>query len=184
MAKNIRIGLDLSINSTGVVISDGRHTEYHLIVPNVTKKQAKCTYIQYHTYVKLTPLDGAAYNDKEMVKTSNLLEIVRIIEEIISKYKNIKSIGIEGVAFGASGDVVGLAGLNYMVRYMLTSHKLPYTIISPMQNKKFATGNGGADKDLMMSAFKMCTNFANPLGVKIDDIADAYFLSECAASVQ
>ena len=46
-----------------------------------------------------------------------------------------------------------------------------------MQLKKFAVGNGGAEKDVMVDAFERCTGFDNPLGVKVDDIADAYFLA-------
>lgn len=180
-SESVSVGIDLSINSTGITILHPKYIEYHIITDKLTKKQSTCDYITYHVYQKETVSEGEDYVAKERLKTSNIIRIVQIIESIIcDKRLKIISLGIEGVAFGASGDVVGLSGLNYMVRYMLSLHNIPYTIISPMQLKKFATGNGSAEKDIMIDAFMKCTKFQNTLGVKIDDIADAYFLGACS----
>lgn len=176
---NIQVGLDLSIRSTGIVIVRDGVPEYHIITDKLTRKQFQCNYINYHLYQKQVPEKDDIYQVKERFKTSNLFEIVDIIRQILSQAQlpPYTRVQIEGVAFGARGDVVGLAGLNYMVRMVLRDLNLIFNIISPMQLKKFAVGNGGAEKDIMVDAFQRCTRFDNPLGVKIDDIADAYFLA-------
>ena len=47
-----------------------------------------------------------------------------------------------------------------------------------MQNKKIATGNGGADKDLMIDAWKrLDKSICDVDSIKIDDLADAFFLA-------
>lgn len=183
--RHIFIGLDLSINSTGVVVTDGTKTQYHIITNKLTKKQQQCEYIKYHTYDKRVPDKDADYMEKEKCKSHNIYEITNTIKQILFEDNHINSnfdivsIQMEGVAFGASGDVVGLAGLNYQVRYMLESAGFEFNVISPMQLKKWAVGNGGADKDVMIDAFQRYTGFENPLNVKIDDIADAFFLAIC-----
>lgn len=178
----IRVGLDLSIKSTGVTIIRGNDIQYHIITDKLQRKQEKCDYIVYHTYNKQIPEEGSSYVEKERMKTQNIFSIVTIIQDILKssgvfQKGNIPLVQIEGVAFGASGDVVGLAGLNYQVRMLLLERGLLFNIISPMQLKKFAVGNGGAEKDVMIDAFCRCTGFKNPLNVKVDDIADAYFLA-------
>ena len=53
-----------------------------------------------------------------------------------------------------------------------------FVIVSPTQNKKFATGNGSADKDLMVFSWKKIEKCISDITeIKIDDLADAYFLS-------
>ena len=66
-----------------------------------------------------------------------------------------------------------------MVRYMLTSLGIPFTIISPTSNKKNATGNGNADKDMMIDAWRRLDHSISDIqDIKIDDLADAFFLSQ------
>ena len=67
---------------------------------------------------------------------------------------------------------------NEDVRKMLLDKQVSFNIISPTQNKKFATGNGSADKSLMIDAWKrLDTHIKDIDEIKIDDLADAYFLS-------
>lgn len=174
------VGLDLSINSTGIVISSKKEIKYYIITPSLTKKQQRCDYINYVLYDKKSVNDQPNYIEKEDAKTMNIYNITRAIEAVLfeeNKLEKGTTVKIEGVAFGGSGDVVGLSGLNYQVRYMLLSHNIHPIIVSPTENKKRAVGTGGADKDVMIDAFIRCSQFNNTLGVKIDDIADAYFLA-------
>jgi Holliday junction resolvasome RuvABC endonuclease subunit len=47
-----------------------------------------------------------------------------------------------------------------------------------MQNKKFATGIGNADKEHMIFSWLMIEKHLKDIKeIKIDDLADAYFLS-------
>ena len=176
----ITIGLDLSINSTGVCVNeDNRVYKYYIISSHLTKKQKDFDhhYVQLLEYIKQQP--EVEYDQKESIKTNNINSICTFIEAIIRKHKP-SIVNIEGVSFGSTGSsaLIDLSGLNYMVRKMLIDMSVPFRIISPTQNKKFATGNGSAEKDLMIDAWKrLDKNISDIEDIKIDDLADAYFLS-------
>ena len=178
----IYIGLDLSINSTGICIydSESKDTKYYIIGSKFTKKtldssQNIITFIKYSK----TDIDKQSpYHIKERYKTSNIYNIVDEIKKIIKLYKpNIAT--IEGVSFQSNGSIIDLAGLNYMVRKILIDNNIGTYIVPPTQNKKFATGNGQAEKDVMISAWKKAEPkvLKIPGYIKTDDIADAYFLT-------
>ena len=88
---------------------------------------------------------------------------------------------IEGVSYGSIGSaaLVDLVGLNFVVRTKLIENNYKFTIVSPTENKRDAVGNGQATKDLMVYSFlQLHPQFSDFNKVtKIDDIADAYFLS-------
>ncbi len=174
------IGLDLSINSTGICINiDNQIFDYYIITPKLTKKQQLFSHkhVKLITYDKVIP--EGEYSDKEFTKTFNINKIVIEIENVILKYSP-DFVNIEGVSFGSTGSaaLIDLSGLNYMVRRMLIEHDIKFQIISPTQNKKFATGNGSAEKDIMIDAWKkLDKNISNIKDIKIDDLADSYFLS-------
>ena len=89
---------------------------------------------------------------------------------------------MEGISYGSAGSasLVDLAGLNYCIRMTAIRRGIPFHIVSPMSLKKEATGNGGADKDEMVWAWKQCdSNISKITEIKIDDLADAFFLSKC-----
>ena len=51
-------------------------------------------------------------------------------------------------------------------------------IVSPTSVKKFAVANGQAEKDIMIDAWKrLDKNISDVKDIKIDDLADAYFLA-------
>ena len=53
-----------------------------------------------------------------------------------------------------------------------------FKIIPPTGLKKFAVANGSADKELMVYAWQtLQPHLKNITDIKIDDLADAYFLS-------
>ena len=61
---------------------------------------------------------------------------------------------------------------------VLKELEVNFNIISPTQVKKFACANGQADKDIMIDAWKRLDKGINDIkGIKIDDLADSYFLS-------
>ena len=71
-----------------------------------------------------------------------------------------------------------LAGLNYCIRLLAKDRNINIEIVSPTSVKKFATGNGQAEKDIMIDAWKrLDKNISNVNDIKIDDLADSYFLA-------
>jgi crossover junction endodeoxyribonuclease RuvC len=88
---------------------------------------------------------------------------------------------IEGISYGSTiktSSVFDLAGLNYMIRTAMMKFSSNLIIAPPSHVKKFATGSGNANKELMIETFKSIhPEFDIP---KIDDIADAFFMSRLA----
>lgn len=175
------IGLDLSINSTGVCVKDNNECRFYIIVPKLTKKQQthKIPNLKYYTYSKND--SGTDYSSKEYSKSISLINLVSIIEYIINEENKsglIENAVIEGISYGSgSGRVADLAGLNFLVRDTLIKHNIPFKIVSPMTNKKFAVGNGGCAKDVIVESFRKLHPEFKGTSLKIDDIADAYFLA-------
>lgn len=174
-----RIGLDLSINSTGVCVNVDGVCDYYIIASKLTKKQLEFSHSHVHLiqYDKQQP--EGEYTEKERIKTLNIDHIVTWIYRILSNY-DCDVVNIEGISFGSTGSaaLIDLSGLNYMVRKMLIDNNISFNIISPTQNKKFATGNGSAEKDVMIDAWKrLDRSISDITTIKIDDLADAYFLS-------
>lgn len=184
----LTIGIDPSLNSTGVCVNFNGVCEYFVIISKMTKKmkEFKHKYIHYLSYEKQdTNKKENVYETVELHKAQNIYyiceNIKKILEETYNKYNEKITVYMEGVSYGSIGSaaLVDLSGLNFAIRNILLS--LPYidfVIVSPTQNKKFATGNGAADKDLMVFSWKKIEkNIADITEIKIDDLADAYFLS-------
>jgi len=171
------IGLDLSINSTGICVKDDNKYVYFIVLPKLTKKQMSLNHpdLKYLVYEKVE--SGETYEEKEYSKSQSIYNIAKQILRVIKAYKPDYAV-IEGISYGSgSGHVADLAGLNFIVRSMLLEQKIPFKIVSPMTNKKFAVGNGGAAKDVIVDSFVHCQPQFKNIQVKIDDIADAFFLA-------
>ena len=182
----INIGIDPSLNSTGVCVYNGLSHKYFLIVSKATKKMLNFKHpdIQIIKYDKQdTTKKEHPYDVIESNKAFNIHNICTIIKQIIDKYDEPVHISMEGVSYGSVGSaaLVDLSGLNFAIRNTLIDSNASFTIVSPSQNKKFATGNGSADKDLMVfSWLKIEKHLANVKDIKIDDLADAFFLCHYA----
>lgn len=59
---------------------------------------------------------------------------------------------IEDFAFSRGNQAHLLGGLGYAIRLYLRSHDIPFVLVGPMQNKKFASGSGKAEKSGMLLA--------------------------------
>ena len=87
---------------------------------------------------------------------------------------------IEGLAFMAKGtSLVQLGGLNYLLRMDFLHAQVPFVIVAPSSLKKFVTGSGKGDKELiMMTIFKKYGFEA-----KDNNEADSFALAAIGASL-
>lgn len=102
------------------------------------------------------------------------------------------SIGIEGYAFGAKGQVFNIGENTGILKFMLTQSGYTYNIHAPSAIKKFATGKGNANKEAMYLAFldetgddlgmKFGVDTAKTLPSPITDIVDSYYIAKFQAS--
>lgn len=204
------IGIDPSINSTGIVIRlcdstlQEKWIKYYILKGDshkVTKKtgkpvspltRAECTaqeqyeQFQYILYDKHETNSKNASVENELAKTMSFISLIEKLKSTISSVwetsgKPDMYIVIEGISYGSTtrtSSVFDLAGLNYMIRTAMIDMTNNLIISPPTYVKKFATGMGNANKELIISTFKtIYPDFDIP---KIDDIADAFFMSRLA----
>lgn len=195
---NVFIGIDPSINSTGMAIrTDTGFCRFFIIKgDNLTKKEKNAQsdnseIFEYCLYQKENVKDTNNAHERELAKAHNLSTIAdtiyNIIEELLQQFRKSSTIDsvticMEGISYGSihSAAVMDLAGLNYLIRDRLHHHTVVGTLLitPPAEVKRFYTGAGNANKSLMISTFKgSFPDFDLP---KIDDICDSEAMSKYA----
>ena len=122
--ETLFVGLDPSINATGVVILDD--------CGNI---------IEQKTFSVKDP-------DKMFEKS-----LIKYEEEIsfITKIINLGSIYIEGPSYQSAGQaILQMGALHFITRVYLYKANVYYKVIAPGTLKKFVTGKGNSKKDLML----------------------------------
>jgi crossover junction endodeoxyribonuclease RuvC len=156
----ITIGLDLSLVKTGYAIVKDDGT---VIASGLVRSKPN--------------------GDKPIDETRR---IVQIAEEVVQKIDEMclgcapNLVAIEGLAFMAQGtSLVQLAGLNYLTRILLAEFNWPFLIVAPTSLKKFITGSGKGEKDMVtMSIYK---NYG--FEALDNNVADAFGLAACAMAL-
>ena len=199
MSKLI-IGVDPSFSSTGIsIVKDNTLLKSYIVThckPKVkfNKVSDRFTSIFEYVHYCYSTLSDFPETDPEILKTQNIIEATKAIISIILLYKiqyapqNYKiEVYMEGVAFSSrrTQSLVELGALNYNIRINLIKLGIPFHIITPSANKKSFTGNGAADKELMIKTFLMLNPSYQPLVgyIKMDDIADAFALATFSSGV-
>ena len=97
-------------------------------------------------------------------------------------------INIEDYSFGSTGRVFHIAENLGLLKYKLKMEcGWDYNLIPPSVIKKFATGKGNANKELMLDAFEKDTGtnlaqvFDTTSKSPVSDVADAYFICKYTA---
>ena len=200
---DIFIGVDPSINSTGICILyyDNNilvEEKYYIIYPSkdkLTKKQvAANNKLNNFEYVSYPAEDLKEYKEEyfiyEKKKTENIIHLMSTIEDIISNI-NIENNNIyalqEGISYGSSirtKAIYDLAGINFLLRSIFIEKQHINFIISPPANiKKFVTGKGNSNKDIINKLF-LSTHQKMEIIPKIDDLADAYYMAKFAKKIK
>ena len=195
---NVFIGIDQSINSTGMTIrTDTGFCRFFIIKGDKLTKKEKNAQLnnyeifEYCLYQKENVKDTNNAHERELAKAHNLSTIAdtiyNIIEELLQKFRKTSTIDsvticMEGISYGSihSAAVMDLAGLNYLIRDRLHHHTVVGTLLvtPPAEVKRFYTGSGNANKQLMISTFKgSFPDFNLP---KIDDVCDSEGMAKYA----
>ena len=195
---NVFIGIDPSINSTGMAIrTDTGFCRFFIIKGDkLTKKEKNAQsdnseIFEYCLYQKENVKDTNNAHERELAKAHNLSTIAdtiyNIIEELLQQFRKTSTIDsvticMEGISYGSihSAAVMDLAGLNYLIRDRLHHHTVVGTLLvtPPAEVKRFYTGSGNANKQLMISTFKgSFPDFDLP---KIDDVCDSEGMAKYA----
>ena len=198
------VGIDPSINSTGITIARYENNveveiKFYIIKNGkLTKRESAANdSIDNFEYIIYNKIDLTQFKDDnhvfEYYKTKNMVEVVNTIYDLIlnevKKYASAVNVVIEGISYGSSirtKSVFDLAGLNYMIRYKLITGDIQHlnlSIATPSNIKKYATGKGNANKESIMTIFKYI--FPEMQNIpKLDDIADSYFMAMFSRDIE
>jgi Holliday junction resolvasome RuvABC endonuclease subunit len=126
--------------------------------------------------------------DKDGDKVDRCTIITKQIIQYVEKHRPV-NITIEGLAFGMRGDATrDLAGLFFVLVTSLRNYGFNPVVVTPLSLKKFATGSGKSEKAQMVDALpqEVKDKFIDA-GYKkttgLTDLADAYFLSKYASTI-
>ena len=198
------VGIDPSINSTGITIARYENNveveiKFYIIKNGkLTKRESAANdSIDNFEYIIYNKIDLTQFKDDnhvfEYYKTKNMVEVVNTIYDLIlnevKKYTSVVNVVIEGISYGSSirtKSIFDLAGLNYMIRYKLITSDIQHlnlSIAAPSNIKKYATGKGNANKESIMTIFKYI--FPEMQNIpKLDDIADSYFMAMFSRDIE
>lgn len=137
--RPVIVGLDLSLNGTGICVSGG----------TVSKSG---DYVGRSKSEGILHLDG--YIFREVVHkgaSSRFQKWTRICEAVIAYTFEADEIYIEDYAYGTRGSATTvLAEVGGIVRYHLARAGLHYRVVGPQTLKKFVTGKGNVKKDIVL----------------------------------
>ena len=114
------------------------------------------------------------------------------LQILISKH-SVDKVFIEGYSYGSSGKVFHIAENTAILKNYLWDEGLEFEIIPPTVIKKFATGKGNANKELMYESFEnenpeidlrswLTPRSSNTIS-PVSDIVDAYFIAKYGLTV-
>lgn len=143
----VSLGIDLSLSNTG------------------------CIHLKDGSIVKSQTIKSKPHADKTPI--TELKRLMHIRDNINTT--NVELAVIEGMAFMARNTtaLTQLSGLNYMVREYLFHRNIQYVIVTPTQLKKFVSGKGNCQKDLML----LETYKRYGVSFSDDNLCDAYGLA-------
>lgn len=193
--KIMRVGLDMSITSTGLCIDiDGFKKLYIIVDRELTKNQKcdDCEYIVYDRILEAGKDNRAKGLEYDMVKLMSYENAANTVFKLIKKYIKLYSIEFSNVFIyfeKPSLQSKGQAALEIPIINAIIRRKLLTLLdirnfigFTPSKLKKDWTGKGNANKTLMEEVYR--TKKGLPLltkkikGTKIDDIIDAIALVE------
>lgn len=195
---NVFIGIDPSINSTGLTILKYDNNQlvnenFFIIKPNkLTKKEEKIS-IRNFKYLLYNKIDVSEYKDDnhkgEYYKTLNMIEISELIYKTICKNTHKDDniiISMEGISYGSSirtKSIFDLAGLNYLIRNLIIKNgHMKLFICPPQEIKKFASGKGNSLKDILVNSFLILYPKYEIIS-KLDDLVDSYYMAKYAYQI-
>lgn len=105
----------------------------------------------------------------------------------LATVNNATHVFIEDYSFGSTGRVFNIAENCGLLKHKLWSNKIPFTTIPPTVIKKYATGKGNSNKEVLQDHFKQKTglDIKALLGMTdkqwnpSSDIIDSFFICGC-----
>lgn len=171
------IGIDPSMNSTGICINKDGIYKYVLLSTRPTKKMLSAVEgLENLRIVQVDKEPSASGVEGAINQTINIAHILKYVEFFLDMNKP-KYVVIEAPAFNASGRVADLAGLNHAIRLACLQRNIKFYPLPPTTVKAATVGNGQATKEMMIQTWlKLFPEYSLLESMKVDDLADAWAL--------
>jgi len=153
MKQHVIIGIDYSLNSTGICIRIGNEYKWGLVTSAkksaLHKKLSQIVNIKYYDI----PLMSDEYH--KMFRLSIITDLIfEIIQDTIWNKEYDVEVRIEGFSYNSKGSsFIDLIQGQSFLRRDLIDYKLWPHIIAPKMLKKKFTNSGNADKLVMLDSF-------------------------------
>jgi Holliday junction resolvasome RuvABC endonuclease subunit len=161
LEKTICIGIDPSLNGTGIVVMENfKVLDYFFFTNIINNSKTKHAILNRETGIE------------------RLYIIQQWFYEFLNNYQPDYA-AIENYAFGAKGNsVFQIGGLGEALRLCLYSSGIPYKEYEPARVKKYAIGKGNAEKSEMVVAALKDGFDVSQYGKNGEDLADAYWIAQ------
>ena len=113
--------------------------------------------------------------------------------DILTDANSVDKVFLEGYSYGSTGKVFHIAENTAILKYFMWEEGIDFEIIPPTVIKKFATGKGNANKELMYENFdrenshvdlqSWLTPRSNNIISPVSDIVDSYFIAKYGLSL-
>ena len=173
------VGIDYSLTSPAICINyNGDLMFYYLTNKKKYIGQMSNYIIGYEHKEYDTPIKRFSQISDWVIKKIHTLQF---------NLNNSLQVFIEGYSFGSKGQAIFQIAENCgILKYRLQELNIKYETIVPSVIKKFATGKGNADKDMMYNSFFKETKMnlkkifdTEKVGNPISDIVDSYYIQKC-----
>ena len=173
------VGIDYSLTSPAICINyNGDLMFYYLTNKKKYIGQMSNYIIGYEHQEYDTPI-------KRFSQISDW--VIKKIHTVQFNLNNSLQVFIEGYSFGSKGQAIFQIAENCgILKYRLQELNIKYETIVPSVIKKFATGKGNADKDMMYDSFYKETKMnlkkifdTEKVGNPVSDIVDSYYIQKC-----
>jgi len=170
-------GIDYSLRGPSICVFNGDVFTFDNCTFYYLTDTKKYTIEDLHTY----NLIGENFNEWN----SEVERYKSIADWALEIVLGCQQIAIEGYSYNSTGKVFHIAENTGVLKYKLYEMGIPVTIIEPTVAKKYATGKGNADKEMMYKSFLLETGIdlrvrmnyeKKEIGSPISDIVDSYFI--------
>lgn len=176
-------GIDYSMTSPAMCVYDTETNQLSFYYMTTTKSREHIAIGligQYHDYDNNVTTD---IRDKKVGSSITRFSTIADFFLGIIREQGIDMVYLEGYSLGSKGKVFSIAENTAILKYRLWRQGVQVRIFAPTTIKKYATGKGNANKELMKESFEQHTEVAqilSPLSQYKDspytDCVDAYWI--------
>lgn len=144
----IIVGIDYSLTSPCICICDSKDFEF-----------SKCNFYYLTDSKKLDVDVDNIFGDLHKDYKSEEQRYHNITQWAMARIPYESKVYLEGYSMGSIGRVFNIAENAGLLKHYLYKNNIDYTVVAPTVIKKFATGKGNANKQLLQAVFEETTGY-------------------------